>query len=254
LTVASSMDRWEAIALFDNPSATRSAICASRFVNDPSNERSPPDLSAARLKIASATSGEHGLSPRAACSTISTSWRDDASHERNPDTPAPAKPRRSSSRSGATSATTRASPAAEAISRATVRSRRWMASTMTTSGCAPARSREEDSAVLAAPASLRASSVAISRERHSRYRRMSEATKTRTLRRALIYVPGAATVRSFACSTPFLRGQRMIREAMAADKVSLSLLGNLARELAVEGGEFGPGSCGRLIGGRGHGR
>ena len=222
MTVASSMDRWEAIALFDNPSATRSAICASRFVNDPSNERSPPDLSAARLKIASATSGEHGLSPRAACSTISTSWRDDASHERNPDTPAPAKPRRSSSRSGATSATTRASPAAEAISRATVRSRRWMASTMTTSGCGPARSREEDSTVLAAPASLRASSVAISRERHSRYRRMSEATKTR-LRRALIYVPGAATVRSFACSTPFLRGQVMILEGMASDKVSLSV-------------------------------
>lgn len=35
---------------------------------------------------------------------------------------------------------------------------------------------------------------------------------------------------------------------MAADKVSLGLLGNLATELSAEGGESGPGSCRRLTG------
>jgi len=174
--------------LLDKPSATRSAICASRFVKDRSNAESPIRFLRARLNNASTTSGEHGLSPRAARLRTSTSWWDDASHERNPDTPAPAQPRRSSSWSGATSATTLASPAAEAISRATRMSARWVASTRTTSGSAPPRSREGDSAVLAAPASVRPSSVATRREMPSRYTRMSEATKTRTVWGLLIDV------------------------------------------------------------------
>jgi hypothetical protein len=74
-TVVGSMDSRDAMALFDNPSATRSAICASRSVSAVANPVSASRLSRARLKNASARSGEHGLSPRAARLRTRTSWR-----------------------------------------------------------------------------------------------------------------------------------------------------------------------------------